>query len=114
MAKVTGKPQGSRAVPEQPTPYTQEEKIKTSYQLRSKISVKVARATVRVNKHIQPKLTKEPYQKTPISKKLKKIGGSNLCSYCSKVNEELDQNEPEEVPGIMETPAIPARPVGSQ
>ena len=74
----------------------------------------MARATVRVNKHIQPKLTKEPYQKTPISKKLKKIGGSNLCSYCSKVNEELDQNEPEEVPGIMETPAIPARPVGSQ
>ena len=37
MTKVTGKTQSSRAVLEQPTPDTQEEK-KTSYQLRSKTS----------------------------------------------------------------------------
>ena len=38
MTKVTGKPQGSRAVMEQPTLDAQEEKMKTSYQLRSKTS----------------------------------------------------------------------------
>ena len=41
MTKVTGKPQGSRAVMEQWTPDAQEEKMKTPYQLRSKRCVKV-------------------------------------------------------------------------
>ena len=38
MTKVTEKPQGSRVVLEQPALDTQEEKMKTSYQLRSKTS----------------------------------------------------------------------------
>lgn len=39
--KLTGKPQGSRAVMEQWTPDTQEGKMKTPYQLRPKRCVKV-------------------------------------------------------------------------
>ena len=42
MTKVTGKPQSSREVMEQPTPDTQDKKMKTSCQLRSKGSVKVS------------------------------------------------------------------------
>ena len=38
MTKMTEKPQGSRVVLEQPALDTQEEKMKTSYQLRSKTS----------------------------------------------------------------------------
>ena len=38
MTKVTEKPQGSRVVLEQPALDTQEEKMKTYYQLRSKTS----------------------------------------------------------------------------
>ena len=42
MTKLTGKSQGSRAVREQMIPDAQEENRKTSYQLRSKRSVKVS------------------------------------------------------------------------
>ena len=43
MTKVSGKPKGSSTVMEQLTPYFQDKKMKTSYQPRSKRSVKVAR-----------------------------------------------------------------------
>ena len=68
---------------------------------------------MKVNKYIQEKVANKAFQKTATSKKLK-IRGSNLCSQCSKVNEELNQNKLEEIPEIMETPADPAGPVGSQ
>ena len=114
MTKVTETSQSSRAVMEQGTPDTQDEKMKTSCQPRSKRSVKVARVTVRVNKHIQEKVAKKASQKSPTSKKLKKTRGLKFCSQCSKVNEELSQDEPKEVTETMEGPAIPAGPVGSQ
>ena len=59
---------------------------------------------MRVNKHIQEKLAKKASQKSPTSNKLKKIRGSMLCSHCSKVNEELNQDEKKKVTEIMETP----------
>ncbi|XDB66574.1 hypothetical protein ABFV05_020190 [Capra hircus] len=55
MTKVTGNPQSSREVMEQPTPDTQDKKMKTSCQLKSKGSVRVTRTTMKVNKHIQEK-----------------------------------------------------------
>ena len=76
--------------------------------------LQVARVTVRVNKHIHSELTKEASQKTPTSKKLKKIRGSKLCRLCSKVNENLNQNESVEVLGIVEIHDFPGRLVGSQ
>lgn len=66
-----------------------------------------------VNKHIQAKLTKKAPQKASTTEKLKKIRGSKLCSQCSKVNEELNQNGLEEAPEIMESPAIQAGHMGS-
>ena len=77
----------------------------------------MARVTAGVNKHIQAKLTNEvSKKKKQISylKKLKKIRGSKLCIQCSKLNEELKQNEPEKVPGIVQNLVIPAKLVGSQ
>ena len=68
---------------------------------------------MKMNKYIQEKVANKASQTTATSKKLK-IRGSKLCSQCSKVNEELNQNKLEEVPEIMETPADPAGPVGSQ
>ncbi|KAM7225266.1 hypothetical protein CapIbe_023243 [Capra ibex] len=87
MTKVTGNPQSSREVMEQPTPDTQDKKMKTSCQLRSKGSVRVTRTTMKVNKHIQEKVANKASQKTATSKKLMKIRGSKLCSQCSKMNE---------------------------
>ena len=114
MTKVTGTSQSSTAVMEQATPDTHDEKMKTSYQPRSKRSVKVARVTVSVNKHIQEKVAKKASQKSPTSEKLKKTRGSKFFSQCSKVNEELSQDEPKDVTETMESPPIPAGPVGSQ
>ncbi|CAI9181586.1 unnamed protein product [Rangifer tarandus platyrhynchus] len=68
---------------------------------------------VRANKHIQPKLTKGAFQIAPTSENINNIRGSNHCSQCSKVNEELNQNQLEVAPEIMETPAIPAGEVHS-
>ena len=76
--------------------------------------LQVARVSVGVNNHLQAKMTKKTSQKPPTTRNLRKIRGSKLCSQCSKVNEELNQNGPEEVPESMETPVIPAGPVGSQ
>ena len=113
MTKVTGMPQNSRAVMEQPTPDTQDGKMKTSYQPRSKKCVKVAMEPwgwiSTFKKRWPGKLLR-----SSTSKKLKKTRGSKLCSQCSKVNEELNQDKAEEVTEIVESPAIPARPVGSQ
>ncbi|DAA12533.1 TPA: hypothetical protein BOS_26442 [Bos taurus] len=72
--------------------------METSSQLRSKKHVKVARVSVRVNNHLQAKMTKKTSQKPPTTRNLRKIRGSKLCSQCSKVNEELNQNGPVEVP----------------
>ena len=69
---------------------------------------------MRANKHIQPKLMKEAFQIAPTSENIKNIRGSNLCSQCSKGNEELNQNQLEVAPEIMETPAIPAGEMHSQ
>ena len=74
----------------------------------------IPRVPVRANKRIQPKLTKEAFQIAPTSENIKNIKGSNLCSQCSKVNEELNQNQLEVAPEIMETPAIPAGEMCSQ
>ena len=74
----------------------------------------MARASVGVNNHLQAKLTKKTSQKPPTTRNLRKIRGSKLCSQCFKVNEELNQNGPEEVPESVETPVIPVGPVGSQ
>ena len=61
---------------------------------------------MRVNNPIPAKLPKKSSQKTPTTKKLKKIRCSKLCSQSSNVNEELNQKDAE-VPENMETPAIP-------
>ncbi|XFG16825.1 hypothetical protein AB1E19_020449 [Capra hircus] len=98
MTKVTGKPHGSRGVMKHVAPVTRDNRMKTSSQLRSKKNVKVARVPVRVNNHLQARLTKKTSQKPPTTRKLKKIRGPKLCSRCSKVKEELNQNGPEEVP----------------
>ena len=76
--------------------------------------LQVARASARVNNHLQAKLPKKTSQKPPTTRNLRKIGGSKLCSQCSKVNEELNQNGPEEVPESVETRVIWVGPVGSQ
>ena len=62
---------------------------------------------MRVSNPIPAKLPKKTSQKTPTTRKLKKIRGSKLCSQSSNVNEELNQKEAE-VPETMETAAIPA------
>ncbi|XDA91089.1 hypothetical protein R6Z07M_019733 [Ovis aries] len=77
--------------------------MKTCFQWRSKRTVKVTRVTVRMNKQIQPKLTKNSSQKTLSTEELKKIRGSKLCSQGSKVNEELNQNELEKIPDSGES-----------
>ncbi|XP_024845010.1 uncharacterized protein LOC113887461 [Bos indicus x Bos taurus] len=114
MTKRTGKPQGSRVVRKHLPPVTRDKRMKTSSQLRPPKNVKVARASARVNNHLRAKLTKKTSQKPPTTRNLRKNGGSKLCSQCCKVNEELNQNGPEEVPESVEIPVIPAGPVGSQ
>ena len=74
----------------------------------------MARVSVGVNNHLQAKMTKKMSQKPPTTRNLRKIRGSKLCSQCSKVNEELNQNGPEEVPENVETPVFPVGPLGSQ
>ena len=69
---------------------------------------------MKVNKHIQEKVANKASQKTATSKKLKKIRGSKLCSQCSKMNEDLNQNKREEAPEMMETPVIPAGQMSNQ
>nr|XP_005614628.2 spermatid nuclear transition protein 3 [Equus caballus] len=107
MAKATRKSQASSTVTEQPSPNTKERKMrKSSSQPRSRGSVKAAKKTTGAKRPLRRRSTKKASRKCPTSSvKSKEARGTTLFGHYHRLNEKLNQDEPEADGESMEKPS---------
>nr|XP_014584745.2 uncharacterized protein LOC106781390 [Equus caballus] len=107
MPKATRKSQASSTVAEQPSPKNKERKMrKSSCQPRSGGSVKAAKKTTGAKRPLRRRSTKKASRKCPTSSvKSKEARGTTLFGHYHRLNEELNQDEPEEDGESMEKPS---------
>ncbi|XP_070113466.1 uncharacterized protein [Equus przewalskii] len=92
MAKATGKSQASSTVTEQPSPKNKERKA--------------AKKTTGAKRPLRRRSTKKASSKRPTSSvKSKEARGTTLFGHYHRLNEELNQDEPEEDRESMEKPS---------